>query len=113
MESNGGRLAVATLNPAALVFTGERHKYDRHDLAGCQLTFEAFSDHAQLLNLENGANRNHHYAAGFQLLHQWWRNVAAGSRHDDGFKERVLLPAEITIGVPDLDIGKSKALQKP
>ena len=59
------------------------------------------------------ADGDDHDAAGFQLLHQWWRDVAGGGRNHDGVKGRVFLPTVVAIGMAGKHVPVAQARKTP
>src|SRR5574342_263796 len=63
----------------------------------------------QVLGHEGPAHRHHHAPPGLELVEQRRRQVTPGAGDDDGVEGRLLLPAEVAVALPDLDVGVAQA----
>ena len=87
----------------------KRYKNDRQYLSGCDFTVFVFFDQSQVLRLKSCAHGNHHAPAFFELLNQWWWDMADGCSYDNAVKGCVLRPSIIAIGNVCFDIVITKS----
>lgn len=66
-----------------------------------------------MLDPERRADRNHHPAAGLELVQEWRRNVARRGGDQDGVVRRMRFPAVVTIADANLYVGIAHLQQPP
>src|SRR5207253_6244119 len=81
----------------------ELRKPNWQDLLYRHSSVAVFLGQDELLSIGE-ACRNHHFAAGLQLIDQWGGNEVRRCRHDHLVERRVFRPAMIAVANPELDV---------